>query len=188
MCYPNPRTCRPVSASGPHNTCICAHSTYNTPPPHTHTHTHTRRSQDAVSSLQPGQSILFLRDPSNQHDPLAVCALTLRGNVQLGWVPRTHNQAFQSLGLTFGKVVSCGQEENSKLWGASVVTLPELVPASIDPPLPAAAGGGVGARLEQLCSLKSRAAQEAIQAAQGACEVRPRFFTLHYLVVWFHIL
>jgi len=86
--------------------------------------------QDAVSRLEKGQGLAFVREPENPYDPQAVGVTTLNG-VSIGHVPRDRTGPFVH-SITFGRVASVGQSAKS-LWGCTAEVQPKAPPMTVIP-------------------------------------------------------
>ncbi len=60
-------------------------------------------ARDLVEDLVPGSQVVFLREPDNVYDPLAIVALDEQGR-KLGYIPRSDNRILSAL-MDAGKVL-----------------------------------------------------------------------------------
>lgn len=77
----------------------------------------------AVAQMRPGDEVELVREPNNQHDPLAV-ACHYRG-IPVGYIPRQANQSI-SMALDEGRDVTCVVREPPVVRGPVIRKEPKL--------------------------------------------------------------
>lgn len=86
--------------------------------------------QNLLAGVRPGDAAMFVREPSNVHDPNAVSVQTLHGH-SMGHIARKETSQFLQP-VSFGRILSMGPEHWTGNFGLTVDVQPGLPALTVD--------------------------------------------------------